>query len=559
MNTLLNFYKKHFDAIFLSFGLIVTISVLVANLLALPNNLVCSDEGWYLCLLRDTPQVGATRYHLLFHNVFKNNIYAIRLACWFSQFLGALVLSLGITVWIRRYYKKGNLFVLYLLVLCSLYFGQMGMMTSCPSFNYITMNKIFAEISIGFMLIGLDRRKMIFFLLSGFMIAFLFPVMITNVIIIPIMFFVILLLSDNKWRNVGGFVIGVILFFVYYFVFVESPQEIVQFISVESKKVIAKSSGDYSIQFYILWFFHVVCYYGKCLIVAALLLAIYCKMKTFAYFSCKRNRVLTMVVVSIAVLLYMWTYLEPKPIVPFPYKENGSIVWYSDLYWIFIFMLLLLAVKSNKSIEKDKLVICCFFLIVPFCLCLGSNVLFTDRQREYLLFVMPVMVFLTLNRNIIWKSLMMVVLIVGFLLFFVSVSGRNIAGDKYFGEHISVETVGIQQNVKLSQSQISGLVTCKNRVPKGKVLCGSYEWWMVALLDYIPISHTYKITRNEQEMSRVLNEEIEKNGNVWAISSIWENDFNEKMEMMHGYDMQIDTLGDHVFYYVSREKQLSEN
>lgn len=552
MNTIVVFYRKHFDAIFLCFGIIVTLSVLAARFLALPNNLVCSDEGWYLCLLRDTPRVGATRFHLLFHNVFKNDIYAIRLACWLSQLLGSLVLSLGVTLWIRHYCKDVKFHVMYLFTLCTLYFGQMGLV-ACPSFNYITMNTVIAEFGIGFMLIGMDRRKMVYFVLSGFMITFLFPTMITNVILIPIILLVILLLSDNKRKHGWGFVMGVILFFVYYFVFVESPKEVMQFLVVESKKSIGKGSADYGMNYYFLWLLAALLYFCKCGIVAAVLFALNNKLKSFAMLNRKRDRIMAMVVVAVSLLVYNWTYLEPV-LVPFPYKQYGSIIWYRDLYWIFVFMLLLSVLKSIESVEKDKMLLCCLFLIVPLCLCFGSNVLFQNRQSAYFLFITPAIVFLTMNKNIVWKSIMMVILMGGFVLFLLSLFGKNFDGDRWFGGHVSVKTIGIQQNVKLSQDQLTKLVACENHVPKGRVLCSESEWWMVALLDYTPMSYDFRINKkNQEEIQHLVDEVIMEEGCVWVISNVWEDDFNEKMDMIQDYEKKVDTVGDNLYYCFSRE------
>jgi len=551
MNTIVGFYRKHFDVIFLSFGIIVMLTVLLATFFTLPNNLFC-DEGWYLCLLRDTPHVGQTRYHLLFHNVFNNNIYAIRLACWLSQLIGSLVLSFGITLWIRCYFSDIKVSVLFLFALCTLYFGQMDMIT-CPSFNYIIMNKVIAEVGIGLMLIGLVRRNMVCFVLSGFMISFLFPTMITNVVIIPIMFIVILCLSDNKRRDGLGFVSGVVLFFLYYFIFVESPKEVIRFLMIESNKVVERGSGDYGMKFYVQWLMHMLCYYVKCFIVAAILFAINNKLKGYAFFTNKRKRLLAMVVVSVLLIIYMWTFLNPSLLAPFPYKEYGSIIWYRDLYWIYIFMLLLSVFKSIDTIGKDKLLLCGLFMVAPLCLCLGSNLLFNYRQSAYFVFIMPIIVFLTMKKNVIWKSLILVILVGGFVVFCLSILGRNSDGDRWFGGHVPVKTIGIQQNVKLSQDQLSRLVTCENHVPKGsRVLTGFMQWWTVPLLDYIPITYSYNIFRDNPEMLQsIVDDEIENKGHIWVISNTWEEGLIEKIDMIQGYEKKVDTIGNDLFYYFS--------
>lgn len=128
--------EKRVDICFFSLAIVALLVTIVANFLALENNLTFSDEGWYMSLMRDLPHRGASRFHLLFGNLFGNDIYANRVACWLAQIFGSLMLAFGLCFWIvvpLSFSKKG--LVSFLFLWGALYLGQMYIVP-CPSFNY---------------------------------------------------------------------------------------------------------------------------------------------------------------------------------------------------------------------------------------------------------------------------------------------------------------------------------------------------------------------------------------------------------------------------------------
>ena len=75
----------------------------------LNRTLIPSDEGWYLTLLRDTPNFGVSRFHLLFKGIFNDNLYIIRLTNYILTLLSNLIFSYGLYAYINKYLAKKNI------------------------------------------------------------------------------------------------------------------------------------------------------------------------------------------------------------------------------------------------------------------------------------------------------------------------------------------------------------------------------------------------------------------------------------------------------------------
>lgn len=556
MRRLYSFFKEKFDAIFLVVSVLVMLTVLVVNLLALHNNMTFADEAWYLCFLRDLPRVGASRSHLLFNNVFNNNIYAIRIACWLFQLIGSVVFAIGVFFLIAPYCNglKYPKWAFFMLALSSIYWGQMYVV-ACPSFNNITLNKIFVEMGMGFLFLGMSNKRTIWYLLSGFFVAFLFPTMITNVIIIPIMFIVIVVLSDRKWRDGLGFIIGIALFAMYYFVFVESPREVLSFIAANTHNTISRGGEEYGVKYLIFSLMNAALYLSKCFIVAAVIYGIdFILLKESP--QVRKVNVLLAVIVSMVVLLYSWMYIQPNH-THFPYKYGYFYYWQMDLFWILLFMMVCHIVLNRRKIQKLEMMLGVLMLLTPICLCFGSNIPFVFRGVTYLAFISPMLVFFCIRKSMLWKVAMGAVLGLNLILFLVSIDSRNWEGQKYFGGHIPVESIGIHQNIRLEDRWIKELIECRNHIPQGRLLCSCCNWGVVYLLDYVPVCYEFSPLRNGQEaFKQIVDDEILKEGELWIVSYDWETDFMEAIDALmesNEYDIETDTFGLSVYTHVMKK------
>lgn len=58
------FVEQHLETVYKILSVLAILSVLSIRFFLLNKTLIPSDEGWYLCLLRDCPHYGVTRFHL---------------------------------------------------------------------------------------------------------------------------------------------------------------------------------------------------------------------------------------------------------------------------------------------------------------------------------------------------------------------------------------------------------------------------------------------------------------------------------------------------------------
>lgn len=540
--------EKRVDVCFFSLAIVAMLASVVANFLALRNNFTFSDEGLYMCLMRDLPPGRDSRFHLLFGNLLGDDVFANRFTCWLAQILGSLVLAFGLYSWVDvplSFSKKKTFSFMFLWGV--LYLGQMSIVP-CPSFNYITINKIVVEVALGLVFVGLFRQKQICIVLSGFAIAFLFPVMITNIVLIPLLYILILMLSNRKWKDIIGFTIGIVLFFVYYFVFVESPNKVVASFLEQTSETMQKGNGEYGLKWLIMTEIVSILYLTKCFFIAVALYGSYFLVVRRNCFSCKKRwQLIILSMLSISVLLYAWTYVSP--VFVFPYKEVYTHYWQNDLYWIFLF-LLLLANLVDGNMYKKEIVIVCLLSLCPICLTFGSNVQFYYRGGAYLVFVAPAIVYLAYKRSFVWKATLILALGLCFCVFLLQIiGGRNWEGQKYFGNnHIPVNSIGVNQNLKIEQRWIDELKSCQKHIPQGRVLCSCRHWGMVYLLDYDPVCYDYAVEKNDDvRFKTIIDEELDINGLVWAIYyyNNEELDFVEKMEVLGqsgDYNIKADTV-----------------
>lgn len=553
-------FEKRVDACFFSLAIVAMLVTLVANFLALRNNLTFSDEGWYMCLMRDLPHRGASRFHLLFGNLFGGDIYANRVACWLAQIIGSLGLAFGLYLWIIVPVSFSNRKSISFLFLWGvLYLGQMSIVP-CPSFNYITLNKIIVEVALGFVFIGLSKQKQICFVLSGFAIAFLFPVMITNTILIPLLYLLILFLSTRKWRDVIGFTVGIILFFVYYFVFVESPNEVVASFMEQTSKTVQKGNSEYGFKWLLLGEIDSFMYMTKCFFIAVALYGAYYLIVRRNCFSCKKGRqLMVLAMLSIVVLLYAWTYVSP--VFMFPYKECYTYYWQNDLCWIFLFLLLLVNLVDRKM-QKKELITVCFLSLCPLCLAFGSNIQFYYRGASYFVFVAPALVYLAYKKSFVWRAAIILVFGLFFCLFLLQIiEGRNWEGQKYFGnDHIPVNSIGVNQNLRIERRWINELKSCQKHIPQGRVLCSCRHWGLVCLLGYEPVCYDYAVEKTDDvRFKTIIDEELDRNSSVRAVyyNNKEELDFVEKMEMLSqsgNYHIEADTVGMTVYSLITKKQ-----
>ena len=550
MNRIERFVKRNINTIFAVFGCVVVVATQCVTFVSLDKNLIPSDEGWYLCLLRDIPQFGITRFHLLFHNVFGNNIYAIRLCNWLLQFFGAFFLAFGIGRFVLRHLLSQECSVqswqVYLLSVGIIFCGQMNLV-ACPSLNYLTLNKAFAEFGMGFLLLGLSQEKWIYYVCSGWAMAHLFPIMITNVIIIPVMCVVIGLLSSSKKKHLLCFIVGILFFVAYYLTFVEKPQSVFAFLLKETTQTVRRGGNDYGIAFLLKWSIRVVYYMCRCLLIATLLYAQYYIIR----YKLRINRtwkIILFVCSTIILLGYLLKYVPPYV----PSHQYGTLIWAKDILWILVFVDIIEALVNRKCIDKQRFVMGGCLLFMPIALSFGTNVPFYIRQGSYLLFVLPVLLFFPKNMSFYKKIVLLLVLIGQFVLFVHSWKGENWHGEKWFGYKEPVSSIGINQKVELDTVYIEKLDFCRQMVPKGRIMCDMENWGVVCLLDYIPVTYEFDITRLDmRSIQSIVNDAVNQDGELWIVCNRYSLNFIEKIYHLHGYKVEKYTHNNDLYFHLT--------
>lgn len=544
--------KINSNMVLVGLGLLTMVCSLVFNFLALKNNVIYSDEGWYLCLLRDLPHYGGSRFYLLFHDVFNNNIYAIRVVGWLLRFMGCCILALGLYSLIPNHKRGKKGFTRFLIVLSTLYYGQL-FIVDCPSFNYILLNSVAVEFGFGFLFLGFSHpnKSVPYFALSAFFISFLLPIMITNSVIIPIMLLAIAFLSENKVKGLLSFLFGVLLFVLYYFVFVETPFEVLNFITAESKNVIDRGTAEYGAIFYVKWVLSSIAYLTKCFIIGA---SVY----GCVFFYKKGNvngKSLLLLLVVICLLVYGWTCVPP--VYGFPERLYGSYYWQNDLCWILLFFLLISMAVEKRTLSRTETSVLLLLAITPIFLVLGSNRSLYVRQNEYVFFLGPILAYIVMMKKCSTISRLGLIGLVSLnlLLFIPEVTGRNWGGQKFFGEHTSVRTLGIDQNIKIDKRSVKELQAFMGKVPQGEeVLVDASNWWVVALLDYKPLSYEFDISRRDQQsLGELVGDCAAERDHLWIVGSKYNIEFVERMACLDGYNMTVDTIESNVYYYLDLE------
>ena len=531
------FLRKYIDVIYALFGIVVVLSVLIVNYIALGNNLIPSDEGWYLCLLRDCPVFGTTRFHLLFKGIFGSNIHAIRICNFSLSIIGAFFFAFGLGYYfvnrLLHQEQQKRKWLFYLVALGIVYCGQMGIV-SCPSLNYISLNIVIAEIGMGFLLIGLVREKWIYYVCSGFAISFLFPVMITNVLIIPVMCIVIWLLSSNKKRHLLAFIGGCLLFVIYYLAVIESPKSVFEFLLNGTTQTVSRGSSDYGVIFLVKWLVKVGLYMFRCALIALLLYAQYyvIRYKTHLAIGVKN----TICLFTTAIILgWALKYIPPY----IPCFQFGILMWMHDILWILLFVDIIWMIVNRKAIDIQRLVIGGCLLFMPIALSFGTNVSFYIRQGCYLSFLLAAIYFFSLNNSLTKKAILLFVLMAQFALFVNGWKGENWHGEKWFGNKVPVSTIGINQKVAIDAPYIKRVETCRQLVPQGKILCDSETWGFVSLLDYTPITYDFDITRLDMEsIQAMVDNAMKGEKGLWVVSQKWHTKFIDKINQLQGYEIK---------------------
>ena len=556
MQKLFNILRENVDRVFYAFGAIVILSVIGIQFFMLNRTLIVSDEGYYLCLLRDVANAGNSRYQFLCQSLYTGDIYQVRLLVWILTQLSMLIFAFGCGDFVRKICTFNKPWIPYVIAIISVYVGCMYI-TACPSPNYITLNMVVAAFSIGSLLFGLSRNWRLAYILSGFFLAALFPVMITNLVLFPLICFVIAIVGDNRWRSLGYWMLGFGLFFCFYFLCCETPSSLMAYIQSKTSESMANPTTDYGILFWIKWIGESVLYWIKMFLMAGSCYLLYQGVQKTSWK--KPYKLATIVCGVLLILLYYWHYLMPV----YAFRVARSVVWTKDLYWIVFFIILIDGLSAHRLQNVKSNIVGLLLAITPICLCFGTDVSMITRQGQYWMFLIPVLTLFLGELSIRKKYMLLAVFGINLLVFWFSMFSVNWNSESYLKSNVSVKTIGIEQNIKLEKDYVDRLDACQRLIPRGEqVLASNACWGFVVLLDYAPISYNYCINSMNVETNpenlpelKAVEQCVQELGYCWVMTADWEPELQQSVRELKDYSIKeySDGLEYKYFYLTNNE------
>ena len=466
---------------------IVAIIGIAINFWTFDKCMVMADDAWYLCLMRELPSGINSSGHLLLFNVFNDNIYVIRIACYILNIIAGGVFALGLYFYSERWlvpdrWKNSSprMLMWVLLWLFVIFAGQLRVIT-CPSFNYITMNQIVTQFSLGLLLISMTRKSYVAMLFSGFFIAMLIPIMITNIIFIPfVLVFIVLYTYTNdkasNWlsfslRQIAVYALGMLLFLVMYFVFVEDIKTYISIFLNKYNYTVSLGENDYGIKFLYKWLHRTMVLYFMQVVMLAFVLhytpVLAAKMNLQG-----KSSIVFKVVLYLAVVAYIRAAVN--------YDINFFL-------WLLAFYMFL---DEKNVTDRKKQLLFGLLVLAPICLSFGTNNTFKDRGFEYMSFVTPLL-FVCSAR---WwqKAFVSIALVFYAIEMFASLYAPTWHGDIYVEQDCSLKTIGIDQEIYVDSKTLERLVFMQQHLSCGDtVWCDTENWGCVELLHLVPISYEY--------------------------------------------------------------------
>ena len=500
----------------------VAVIGLVVNWVVLDKCFVMADDAWYLCLLRDLPEGQNSSGYLLFGNIFNDNIYAIRCACYILNFISGIVFAIGLFCYAdtrnpiaNKGHSRLKVLLNILLWLAIVFAGQLRIVT-CPSLNYITLNQIIMQLSIGLLLIAVSRRSMVAMFSSGFFAAMLIPVMVTNIVALLFIFFFVAVymhLEVDRKDYIGSlvknflvYIAGMILFLAIYFIFVQSITTYIDIFISKAGETIALDENDYGIKFLYKWLHRTMVFYFMQVVMLAVLLH-------YIPVLSSRMKLSGKWAVTFRLLMYVAVFAYIR-----------AAVNYDAMFFLMLLAFYLFIDSKNMADRKIQLVFL-LLMVMPICLSFGTNNSFHDRGLEYMVFVAPLLMFCSVK----WwhKVLSSGVLIVYAVELCMSLYSPTWHGDIYAQQKYDIQELGINQKILVDERTYARIETMKPYLHQGDtVWCDTEDWGFVELLNLLPVSYDYNMNR----------ELVDSVGFVFVRKDTRYSSIAEHLDMVGGYD-----------------------
>ena len=504
-------------------GAVSVIYIVISRFWRLDRGLIFSDEGWYVVLLRDNPIFNSPiRFYKLFQFGIQNDIYGMRLlTCVLT--LAAIGLF-GYSVYRLQKNRGQNLSFLFCLSVVALGSLQAH---SISTPNYINLNLLFGLLPVSTCLLFVSAKKDYLSVLTSFFASFLFIMQVLGIILIPFLYVVILYSSNKKFRTSLSFAAGIILFFCLFFLFIESPNELVDRLVSQTQNVSSNHTGDYGIVFLIKWTVTSFSYIIKFLIAAILFYqgTKWVKRKNIH----KKWAIALYAALFFALIGYVNVFINP-------HCHASSLSRFNQLGIPFFFAFLSI-VAGWERLNREDILVSLLLLITPFALCLGTNTEFLARYSTFLVFLLPVIFILTRPADNL-KLFALIYFAVTLVVSIATINKANWMGERPSDMNIPVKTIGIDQNLKLTDRNIKQLKFCQQNIKKD-ALCYSVSqtWGFVGLLDLTPACYEWNIPQSDM-LSENINKQIGEH-EIAIISSDRERFRHEEFKLSNNIEHRV--------------------
>ncbi len=479
--------KRIINIVQYAFPISLAVIVFVLNIWKTNRGFIMHDDAWYAYLLRDMPANGMSQFHMLWQNVFDGQIWAMKLGVLICDVVGAFVLSCGIFRFVRKenvQLCKWDSTVLFSLIFIAV--SLFSVLLTVPS--YVTMNRCIVQIAIGCLLCGytFDNiwAKVGLSTLSGFALALLTFIMITNLALVPVVWLLFICLEHNKcgrWSVGLAMIGGAVLALAYYFICIESFTDYwANFMgSFEVAVTGSEDIGNHGLKAMILWVYNTIFdYYISTIFVAVL--ALFGLRYIYTKYDNKWARWTIIALVAAFVFYYFRMDI---------WRKGYSVSAVTPFYVLYAY----LYVVRFRDMSMSMRWIAALLFFVPFFLSLGTDQTLAFRSHEYMGFLLP-MLYVWIREN--KKQLLVVGLLIS--LYFVTsiakLDKNNWGWLVYTEQTCQVQDLGLSQNVYVTQEQYKGLDELNDYIqPTDKVIVSNPLLWGYAyLLDTKPLVYDYR-------------------------------------------------------------------
>ena len=542
--------QKRYSYFFIVILTLAVIAILFMKVFLANKGLVIDDEAWFLYLMRELPSGDApTQFHKLFSNVFKGDIYTIRISYLFFELVSYFTFSIGLYSFFKEKYLLKPIHLYYFFAL-TLIGASIFSLPICNIPYYANLNKTLVPFSMGLLLLACYKKSQnkhfyTFLFLSGLIIGFQAFIMITTVSIYLFFFILIYLyLKHNFISSILTFCGGILTSISIYFLFIETPihfweQEIlVNFKSYAGSDYKEKHGILPIIRWCFITFNYLIFY---CLFPA---LAVIGSVKLFPLLNQLQKRIFYILLVLTGLFYFYFDIIKGE-------HEYASInLFIAALMYVIIDAFII----QKKQISNYPLFV--ILLILPFFLSIGTDVDFKIRATDYIGTYFPLIFILGLHLRLKKQFIFSIVLLC-YLINYTSMYYRGNWGHfSYSDQKFHVKDLGVNQNLVVNSINYTNIKQLKPYFKNNEtvVLSDKNLNGVCYMLNLKLLSYDFKLQPNK------IIDKLKSNTNLKQIKLI-ENSYSPFDQQFIGNIMKLtkfrslstNTVGIHTIYTLDKK------